>query len=109
MDDGQSTKDNGQNTMDNGLLNMNDGQWLMDNGQNTKDNGQWTIDFRLWSMDNLQKTIEARPDTRQPVADRWAGAEMRIFPLFNSIITDGRTNGRMDRRTKPLIELRVRN
>ena len=46
-----------------------------------------------------------RPDTRPPVADGWAGAEMRIFPLFDSMVTDGPT----DRRTKPLIELRVRN
>ena len=49
------------------------------------------------------------PDTRQPVADGWAGAEMRVFPLFDSIITDQRTDRRTDRRTKPLIELRVRN
>ena len=48
---------------------------------------------------------QTRPDTRPPVADGWAGAEMRVFTLFDSIITDGRT----DRRTKPLIELRVRN
>ena len=50
-----------------------------------------------------------RPDTRPPVADGWAGAEMRVFPPFDSIITDRRTDGRTDRRTKPLIELRVRN
>ena len=48
---------------------------------------------------------QIRPDTRSPVADGWAGAEMRVFALSNSIITDGRTDGR----TKPLIELRVRN
>ena len=46
-----------------------------------------------------------RLDTRPPVADGWAGAEMRNFPLFDSIITDRRTDGW----TKPLIELRVRN
>ena len=35
-----------------------------------------------------------RPDTRPiPVADGWAGAEMRVFALSNSIITDGRTDG----------------
>ena len=28
---------------------------------------------------------ETRPDTRPPVADGWAGAEVRVFPLFNSI------------------------
>ena len=55
-----------------------------------------------------------RPDTRPiPVADGWAGAEMRVFPLFNSMTpdgpTDGPTDGRTDGRTKPLIELRVRN
>ena len=46
------------------------------------------------------------PDTRPiPVADGWAGAEMRVFPLFNSITTDRPT----DRRTKPLIESLVRD
>ena len=51
--------------------------------------------------------------------------EMRVFPLFDLIITDGRTDGRTngwkdgrmdgrtdgptDRQTKPLIELHVRN
>ena len=45
-----------------------------------------------------------RPDTRPiPVADGWAGAEMRVFTLSNSITTDGptdgRTNGRTDQRT----------
>ena len=53
-----------------------------------------------------------RPDTRPPVADGWAGAEMRSFPRFDSIITDGRANrrtdGPTDGRTKPLLELRVR-
>ena len=57
-----------------------------------------------------------RPDTRPiPVADGWAGAEMRVFILSNSIITDQRTNGPTDQRsngpidgrTKPLIELLV--
>ena len=48
-----------------------------------------------------------RPDTRPiPVADGWAGAEMRVFTLFDSW---SRTNGPTDGRTKPLIELRVRN
>ena len=37
--------------------------------------------------------IGTRPDTRPiPVADGWAGAEMRVFPLFDSIIMDGRTD-----------------
>ena len=55
---------------------------------------------------------KTRPDTRPiPVADGWAGAEMQIFALSNSIITngpldqwtDGPTDGRMDGRTKSLI------
>jgi len=50
-----------------------------------------------------------RPDTQPPVADGWAGAEMRVFPLFNSSMTDGPTDQQTDGRTKPLIELRVRN
>ena len=39
---------------------------------------------------------ETRPDTRPSVADGWAGAEMRVFPLFNSITTDQPTNKRTD-------------
>ena len=44
---------------------------------------------------------QTRPNTRPSVADGWAGAEMRVFPLFDLMVTD--------RWTKPLIELRVRN
>ena len=40
-----------------------------------------------------------RPDTRPPVADGWAGAEMRVFPLFNSSVTDQPTNRPTDQRT----------
>ena len=48
-----------------------------------------------------------RPNTRPiPVADGWAGAEMRLFTLFDSC---SRTNRPTDGRTKALIELRVRN
>ena len=47
-----------------------------------------------------------RPDTRPPVAGGWAGAEMRVSSLFDSC---PRTNRPTDGRTKPLIELRVRN
>ena len=56
-----------------------------------------------------------RPDTPPiPVADGWAGAEMRVFTLSNSITmtdgrTDGPTDGRTDGRTKPLIESLVRD
>ena len=55
-----------------------------------------------------------RPDTRPPVAERWAGAEMRVFTLLDSCArtdgwTDRRTDGWTDGRTKALIELRVRN
>ena len=44
---------------------------------------------------------KTRPDTRPPVADGWAGAEMRVFTLFDSCsptdrLTDGRTDGRTD-------------
>ena len=38
-----------------------------------------------------------RPDTRPPVADGWAGAEISVFTLFDLIITDQRTNGRTDK------------
>ena len=44
--------------------------------------------------------MRTRPDTRPiPVADGWAGADMRVFTLSNSIITDQRTDGRTDGRT----------
>ena len=57
---------------------------------------------------------KTRPDTRPiPVADGWAGAEMRVFPLFDSSVTDQPTNQPTDRRTdgrtKPLIESLVRD
>ena len=42
---------------------------------------------------------KTRPDTRPPVADGWAGAEMRVFPLFNSLTPDGPTDGQTDGRT----------
>ena len=42
------------------------------------------------------KTKGTRPDTRPPVADGWAGAEMRVFTLFDSC---SRTDGPTDRRT----------
>ena len=38
-----------------------------------------------------------RPDTRPPVADGWAGAEISVFTLFDLIITDQRTNRRTDK------------
>ena len=45
--------------------------------------------------ENKKKT---RPDTRPiQVADGWAGAEMPVFPLFNSMIPDGPTDGRTDK------------
>ena len=42
---------------------------------------------------------KTRPDTRPPVADGWAGAEMRVFPLFDSSVTDRPTNQPTDGRT----------
>ena len=53
---------------------------------------------------------KTRPDTRPiPVADGWAGEEMRVFPLFDSSVTDRPTNQPTDGRTKPLIESLVRD
>ena len=53
---------------------------------------------------------KTRPDTRPiPVADGWAGAEMRVFTFSNSIITDRPMDRRTDGRTKPLTELCVCN
>ena len=44
-----------------------------------------------------QEQSITRPDTRPPVADRWAGAEMRVFTLFDSCSrTDGPTDGPTD-------------
>ena len=69
----------------------------------------------LVAPESLSDRMTTRPDARPiPVADGWAGAEMRVFTFSNSITmtdrrTDERTDRRTDGRTKPLIELRVRN
>ena len=60
------------------------------------------------------KDKATRPDTRPPVADGWAGAEMCVFRLFDLITSTDRptnqpTNRPTDGRSKPLKELRVRN
>ena len=75
--------------------------------------------FQKHKTKNKTKQKKTRPDTRPiAVADGWAGAEMRVFPLFDSCsptdqrtngLTDRWTNGRMDGRTKPLIESLVRD
>ena len=41
---------------------------------------------------------KTRPVTRPSVADGWAGAEVRVFPLFDQHYgpTDGRTDGWTD-------------
>ena len=46
------------------------------------------------------KNERKRPDTRPiPVADGWAGAQMRVFPLSDSITTDQPTDQPTNRRT----------
>ena len=63
-----------------------------------------------YELDNITSNPKTRPDTRPvPVADGWAGAEMRVFPLFDSSVTDQRTDGPTDGRTKPLMESLVRD
>ena len=57
---------------------------------------------------------ETRPETRPiPVADGWAGAEMRVLALSQLDYpygpTDGPTDRRTDGRTKLLIESLVRD
>ena len=49
----------------------------------------------------MQKTAcnSTRPNTQPSVADRWAQAEMRVFTLFYSIVTDGLTDGWRDGQT----------
>ena len=46
-----------------------------------------------------ERERRTRPDTRPPVADGWAGAEMRFFSIFDSMVTDGPTEGWTDGRT----------
>ena len=48
------------------------------------------IDYRSLKEVNVNgaSCFIKRPDTRPPVADGWAGAEMRVFPLFKSSVTD---------------------
>ena len=69
------------------------------------------LTFQTLQILNEEMDNKTRPDTRPiPVADGWAGAEMRVFTLFDSCSrTDQQTDGRTDGRTKALIELRVRN
>ena len=43
--------------------------------------------------------LKTRPDTRPSVADGWAGAEMCVFTLFDSMVMDQRTDGQTDGRT----------
>ena len=50
--------------------------------------------FVLVLLNQSEDEPETRPYTRPPVADGWAGAEMRVLTLSNSIITDRRTLGR---------------
>ena len=71
----------------------------------------WTDERDVWMWwtdvtDGCDRScLQTRPDTRPPVADGWAGAEMRVFPLFNLSVTDRPTNrpthqptnGRMDK------------
>ena len=46
------------------------------------------------SRDHHVLNKKTRPDTRPlPVADGWAGAEMRVVTLSNSITTDRQTDG----------------
>ena len=50
--------------------------------------------FVLKESDLICDRRKTRPDTRPPVADGWAGAEMRVSLLFDSCPrTDGRTDG----------------
>ena len=44
-----------------------------------------------------KKIRKTRPGTRPIVVDGWAGVEMRVVKLSNSIIMDGLTDYRMDR------------
>ena len=46
-----------------------------------------------------------------PVADGWAGAEVRNHSKFKNVkeLTDGRTDGRTDRPTRQGVESRVRD
>ena len=49
-------------------------------------------------QDSLEVRFKTRPDTRPPVADGWAGAEMRVFTLFDSCSpTDRPTNRQTDK------------
>ena len=60
-----------------------------------------TYNYKLWlrlthDRKEARKRMRTRPDTRPSVADGWAGAEIRVFSLFNWIVTDRQTYGRTD-------------
>ena len=65
--------------------------------------------FLMFFMTTTVSSIKTRPDTRPiPVADGWAGAEMRVFAL-SQLDHHGPTDQPTDGRTKPLIESLVRD
>ena len=81
---------------------------------NTLDELSQTDEIKLGCVDGKR----TRPDTRPPVADGWAGAELQLSATKNvlkrlysyfSTRAHRPTNQPTDGRTKPLIELRVRN
>ena len=66
--------------------------------------------FKTSSHFSFTSWGKTRPDTRPiPVADEWAGAEIRVFALSNLIITNGPTDQQTNRQTKLPIESLVRD
>ena len=41
------------------------------------------MDELVAQLSVMKRRKQTRPDTRQSVADGWAGADMRVFPLFD--------------------------
>ena len=73
-----------------------DGRWDKAGGHKYKQ-AKWQTLPSAKRSPSVRMKMKTRPDRRPSVADGWAGAELSVFPLFNSMVTDGRTDGRTDK------------
>ena len=76
------------------------GKWGMHYGISKKEKKIELDVVRRAMIGSKHKCLKTRPDTRPiSVSDGWAGAEIPIFPLFDSSVTDQPTDQPSDRRT----------
>ena len=64
---------------------------------------------RTHKWPTIRRKLKTRLDTRPiPVVDGWAGADMRVFLLFNLSMTKGRTDGQTDKSSYKVASLRLK-